>query len=326
MPEPVPGAGEMVLKVGRCGICGSDVHLTNEQGWFPDNCILGHEFAGEVVEVGAGVEGFQVGDVAAAIPRAGCGQCAPCLTGNPYLCPNGRTSYTGGFAEYVKVAARTSIKLPGSLSMGDGALIEPLAVALHGVLLAKSLAGARVLVLGAGSIGVAVIHWTRQLGAGKIVAASRSATRADQAIALGADAFVETGDGVEERVVAALGGAPDVVFECIGVPGAIGLSISLVRTGGTVISLGFCTKPDPVLPAVATYKQVSLLFSMAYSLSEFQMAADFIDRGLIASRAMITSVIPLEQVASTIDRLRTEGSFGEIKIQADPSLSPAVAP
>lgn len=317
VPDPTPAAGDLVLKVGRCGICGTDIHLTQEHGYFPENSVVGHEFAGEVVAVGAEVEGFKLGDVVTAMAGAGCGKCRGCLTAGPFLCENGFTAYGGGFAEYARVPARASIKLPSSLSLTDGALVEPLAVALHALRLVDGIVGKRVLVLGAGAIGLAAVHWARKLGALRVAAASRSRRRAALAEVMGADAFVETGEGEVDRVSAALGGLPDVVIECIGVAGALQQSVQLVKPMGTVVSLGFCTKPDPVLPALATFKQIRLQFSMAYSLDEFQFAADMLDRGHVEPRQMVNDeVLALSEVPDTIQQLRK--GRAETKLHVDP--------
>ncbi|MBD8561854.1 alcohol dehydrogenase catalytic domain-containing protein [Pseudomonas fluorescens] len=317
VPDPTPDTGDLVVKVGRCGICGTDVHLTQEHGYFPDNSVIGHEFAGEVVALGADVQGFKIGDIVTAMAGAGCGQCRGCLTAGPFLCENGFTAYGGGFAEYARVPARATIKLPSSLSLTDGALVEPLAVSLHALRLVDRIAGKRVLVLGAGSIGLGVVHWARKLGALRVVAASRSRRRASLAEAMGADAFIETGEGEGERVAAALGGLPDIVIECIGVAGALSQSVQLVKPLGTVVSLGFCTKPDPVLPALATFKQVQLLFSMAYSLDEFQFAADMLDRGHVEPRLMVNDdVLALAEVPDIIQQLRK--GRADTKLHIDP--------
>lgn len=321
IPDPTPGPGELILKVGRCGICGSDVHLTQGHEWYPIDTPLGHEFAGEVVALGAGVEDYKIGDVVTGMPSAGCGHCRPCVEGLPLFCQNPAemTNCSGAFADYVRVVGRTSIKLPSSLSMADGALVEPLAVGLHGVALAKMEPGVRVLVTGAGGIGLAATYWARRLGAGRIAVAARSRKKEHEAMKVGADAFVVTGENEIEDVREALGGSPDVVFECIGVVGALGQAVNHVRTDGTVVSLGFCTTPDPVLPALATWKQVHLVFSMAYSLQEFQTTVDMLDRGHVEPRAWLGAPIPLEAVPDMILSMRKSGS-NEVKVQADPSL------
>ncbi len=319
MPDPEPGEGEMVLKVHQCGICGSDVHLTKEHGFYPENSIIGHEFSGEVVAVGKGVSGFRMGDRVTALAAAGCGACEACLQGTPLFCPNGIKNYAGGFADYIRVSASTSLLLPQSVSMEDGALVEPLSVGLHGVALAKMEPGAKVLVLGAGSIGLAAIHWARKLGAGKIVAMSRSARRAEMAGTMGADAFVCSGESEFADVQAALGGQPDVVFECVGVTGALQQSINHVRTNGTVVSLGFCTKPDGVIPAISTFKQVTLIFSMAYSIDEFRFALNAFDRGHVEPRLMVSKTIPLEEVPAMIEKMH-KGESTDVKVHARPDL------
>lgn len=321
VPDPTPGPGELILKVGRCGICGSDVRLTEQHGWYLIDTALGHEYAGEVVAMGAGVDDYKIGDIVTGMPSAGCGQCRPCVEGLPLFCkhPEKMINCTGAFAEYVRTVGRTSVKLPSSLSMADGALVEPLAVGLHGVALAKMPPGARVLVTGAGGIGLAAAYWARKLGAGKMAVIARSRKKEQEALHIGADAFILTGENEVEEVKAALGGQPDVVFECIGVQGGLAQAINHVRTDGTVISLGFCTKPDPVLPALATWKQVHLIFSMAYSLGEFQATADMLDRGHLEPRAWVGDPIPLVAVPDKIMSMRANGST-EVKVQVDPWL------
>ena len=319
LPDPEPAAGELVIKVSRCGICGSDVHLTTVHGYYPENSLLGHEFAGEVVAVGREVEGFRCGDRITAMPAAGCGRCAACVQGAALLCAHGPGNYAGGFADYMRVSASTSMQLPKTLSMADGALVEPLSVALHAIVMAQMAPAAKVLVIGAGSIGLAAIHWARKLGAGNIVAMSRSRRRAEMAGIMGADAFVQSGENEIAEVQAALGGPPDLVLECIGVVGALQQCINHAKINGKVVSLGFCTSPDGVLPSISTFKQVTLIFSMAYTLSEFQFCADMFDRGHVEPRHMISEIISLDETPARIERMR-DGGGSEIKVHVDPTL------
>ena len=133
---------------------------------------------------------------------------------------------------------------------------------------------------------------------------------------MGADAFVQTGEAESERISQALGGAPDYVFECIGVTGALAQAVQLVVPNGTIVSLGFCMAPDPVVPGIATFKQVKLIFSMAYNLAEFQHVADMLDRGAVEARHMISDIIPLDALPAMIETMR--GSHGQTKVQVDP--------
>ena len=116
-PDPVPGEGEMVIKVERCGVCGSDLHMTSGHGGitFPAGSVIGHEYSGEIVELCKGVEGFKVWQRVTAIPCTGCGHCEACVAGHPMLCPRMR-GMSGGYAEYCRVAASSTIVLPEALS------------------------------------------------------------------------------------------------------------------------------------------------------------------------------------------------------------------
>lgn len=314
---PVPAVGEALVKVGRCGICGTDLNMTSGAGYdFPCDSILGHEFAGEVVEIGPGVSNLKPGDVVTALPATGCGECSICASGLGVICPKMRP-YSSGYAEYALVAARTAVVLPRSLSLADGALVEPLSVGLHGVTLAKMPEDAKVLVLGAGAVGLATTFWARQLGAKQVVTASRSARRADLALHMGAHSFVQTGEEEAERIRSALGGEPDVVFEAAGAVGMLGQAINLVRPLGHVVSLGFCMAPDPVIPGVATYKQARMTFSMAWTLAEFQKSVDVLEAGHVEPRAMITNTIALADLPAKIEQMRFPHQ--ETKVQVAPN-------
>lgn len=312
IPDPTPGPGEVVMKVGRCGICGSDLHMTDGHSpafSYPAGSQLGHEFAGEVVAVGAGVSRLKVGDRITALPFHGCGKCATCLSGKPNFC----AEFSGnapGFAEYALTAERVAIKLPSSLSMEDGALVEPLAVGMHGVALARMAPGARVLVIGAGPIGLAAVFWARQLGAGRIAVTASSRRRERMALDMGADQFVmpEAGQSLAEATAAALGGAPDVVFECVGKQDLIAESVNCVKPAGCVVVLGFCTVPDSFIPALAVWKEVRMQFAVTYSLAEFEHVARTLDAGHVEPRNMITDTVSLDQLPAAFEALRERSS------------------
>jgi threonine dehydrogenase-like Zn-dependent dehydrogenase len=267
---------------------------------FPAGTILGHEYAGEIVDIGAGVTNFKIGDIITAMPCKGCGKCAACLAGAPLMCAQ-MQGLVGGFGEYLRAAATSAVKLPASLSLADGALVEPLCVGLHGVSLAQLVPGARVLVLGAGSVGLA---------------ASRAARRAGLAVQLGADDFVQFGDGEAERIADVLGGPPDVVLEAAGAIGMLNKAIELVRPNGLIVSMGFCTSPDPILPSLATWKQVRLAFSMGYTLGEFQFCTDILAAGHLEPRLMVTETVGLNALPDAFEALRA-GS-GQTKLHVNP--------
>jgi (R,R)-butanediol dehydrogenase/meso-butanediol dehydrogenase/diacetyl reductase len=316
LPDPEPGQGEAVIRVARCGICGSDIHMTSGHAMdYPAGTILGHEYAGEVVAIGPGVTRLKPGDRVTALPAKGCGHCPACAGGYPLGC-SAMQGMIGGFGEYLRITEAGAVRLPDTLTLADGALVEPLAVGLRGAVLARLTPGARVLVLGAGSVGLAALFWARQLGAGRIVAASPSARRRALAEQIGADGFEVLGEGEGERIAAALGGPPDVVLECAGAVGLLQKAVEHVRPGGMIVSLGFCTSPDPILPSLATWKQVTIAFSFAYALDEFRHAVDVLDRGRVEPRLMISETIGLDALPAMFEAMR--GGSSHTKVHVDP--------
>lgn len=319
LPDPDPGAQDLVIKVKRCGICGTDLHMTSGRGWdFPVGAILGHEYAGEVVAIGKDVERFRIGDRITGMAKAGCGACEACFRDMPLLCANAEFAM-GGFAEYLKLPEGAAAPLPHALSFADGALVEPLAIGLHGVRMTDMPVGSKVLVLGAGAVGLAAIFWARRLGASKVVAASRSLTRAPMALAMGADAFVQMGDDELDEVVEALGGQPDIVFECAGAVGLLAQAISHVKSFGQVASLGFCTSSDPINPGIASMKQIRLSFPMGYSAREFEQVANLMAADRLDPKVMVTSTIALAELPSAFEKLRLPNDQTKVQILMDGS-------
>lgn len=233
IPDPTPGEGDVVVKVGRCGICGSDLHMTEDPAYGQGaGSVLGHEFAGEVVALGKGVEGLRTGDLVSVIPLQSCGQCHSCRTGEVQWCERFGLQ-GGGYAEFALTRPNQCVRLPASASMADGAIVEPLAVALHGLALSRMKIGDKVLVLGAGPIGLAVAFWARRFGAGRVVVQDLAEWQRDRALQMGAHDFVvDAGDPVGSAG-RALGGKADIVFECVGVPGLIAQAVEQVRNDGT---------------------------------------------------------------------------------------------
>jgi len=316
-PDPTPGPGQLLLKVHRCGVCGTDVHLTSGKGsvGHAPGSILGHEYAGEIVELGAGVTDFRVGELVTAIPSMGCGHCDFCAVGDPMRCPR-KLSCSHGFAEYVLAGASSSVKLPATVSVAEAALTEPLSCGLRGIQRAKMAPGSRVLVIGAGSIGLAAVYWARRMGAGRIVVTARSSRAARIAVELGADQFIVADDDLGANAAQALGGAPDLVVESAGAEGMIAKSIEIVKLGGTVVVLGYCTVPDAFLPCRGIDKEVSLIFSFVYTRADFEHSLRVMDAGDRVAQAMITDTVSLDAFPTALEALR--GVTDQCKVQLDP--------
>ena len=304
LPDPTPEAGQLVVRVGRCGICGSDLHMTEDAAFGKAaGDVLGHEFAGEVVALGKGVEGFAAGDLVSVVPLAGCGTCASCRAGEPAWCAT-MALQGGGYAEYALTGANQCVLLPQSASLSDGAIIEPLAVALHGVVLSELKAGDRVLVLGAGPIGLAVAFWARRMGAAKVVVQDVARHQEDRALRMGATGFIadrEDPVGASDR---ALGGKADIVFECVGLPGLIAQAVDQVRIKGTVLILGLCSRPDSFIPFVALSKEVRLQTSAFFKRQEYETALDALDSGAAEPRLLVTETVTLDAVPEMFESLR----------------------
>lgn len=307
--DPAPAAGELVLRVRSAGVCGTDLHLSAPSAGLRSGTVLGHEFAGEVVAVGTEVEGWRIGDRACALPFIACGACAACLAGDGFGCSRVRTmgqgDLLGAHAEFVRVGAGETFRLPESLDYDAGALVEPLAVGLHALRAAELDPGGDVLVLGAGPIGLAAAAWARHLGAAEVVVADRLPARLALAEAFGATSTVNAADDPTLTSISDVcDGPPDVVVECVGTVGMLQECLQHVRRRGRVVVAGACMAPDALLPALACLKEVELRFVVAYSRQDFALALRLLAAGRVAGPAMITHRVGLEAFPEAFEALR----------------------
>lgn len=302
--DPVPADDEVVVEVGRCGICGSDLHMTEDPVFgVPPGTVLGHEYAGEIVGTGAAVKSLRTGDRVSVSPLRGCGTCSTCLSGQPAWCER-RQLDGGGYAQYSLATDRQCVKLPEGISLEDGALVEPLSVALHGVIVSKMKPGDRVLVIGAGPIGLGTAYWARRLGAHQVAVMDLNHYQEARAHEMGATAFfAKTGHPVA-TVNAALGGPPDIVFECVGKPGLIKQCLDHVRVHGTIVILGLCTAPDTFIPFEAVSKEVTIQTSAFFTSQEFLMSIDALESDQVSPHAMITNTVSLTDMPPVFEALR----------------------
>jgi (R,R)-butanediol dehydrogenase / meso-butanediol dehydrogenase / diacetyl reductase len=307
--DPTPGAGELVLRVHACGICGSDLKSYRH---FPTGAVLGHEFCGEVVALGSGVAHWRTGDFAASLPLRSCGRCRWCFDGEPAHCEKvdllGVGVYPGAFAEYVRVAAATTVPLRRELG-AYGALVEPLAVGLHMVAAADLRPDERVLIIGGGNVGAAVATWARRLGAGEIVISDSSSARRESATDFGATASHDPGDGPPE-------GSFDIVFECVGSPDLVQNAIDAAAVHGRVMVAGVCLVPDQVRHVPAIMKEVQVRYAMYYRSEEFVAAATLLESGTLDPTSFVTRTVALDAVGQAFDDLQS-GS-GDRKVLVEP--------
>jgi (R,R)-butanediol dehydrogenase/meso-butanediol dehydrogenase/diacetyl reductase len=317
--DPQPEADDLLVEIAYCGICGSDVSMTSGSAFdYPVGKCFGHEFAGAVVGYGRNVSGWKIGDRVACMPKSCCGDCEICRGGSVLLCPGGKVSGFG-FAEYSAVPAAAAVRLPQSLSLADGALVEPMACGLRALRMAGMRGGERVLVLGAGAMALAVVWWARALGAAKIVAASRSAHRRDVCMSFGADAVHGFAEEDPAALQTALGGRPHIVAECVGTEAVLDLALDQVAVGGVVVSMGMCVRPAAIVPARLAFKEARIVFPLGYSAAEFEQTARAFDAGRFSPSAMVSHVLPLARLDDAMQNLRSGAKM--LKVHIDPRMS-----
>lgn len=320
--DPRPRADEVVIQVARAGICGSDLHMA-EYGFAPAGTIFGHEFAGTIVECGAGVRGWAVGDRVTALPLHACSRCDACDEGLPGLCRTGVFTGTsplaqGAYAQFVTARAAMLQRLPAGVGFDEGAMVEPLAVAHHAVAMAELRPADDVLIIGAGPIGVAVALFARLAGARNIVVSERFADRRVLAMAAGATATIDPGAGPIAAAFAAIADRPPpVVFECVGVPGLIQESIDLAGIRGRVVVAGACFQDDAIKPIAGLAKEVSLRFSQCYTERDFEAVIGAIAAGRADPEPLHTRTIGFDGLPAAFDALRKPSA--DCKILIDPA-------
>lgn len=255
-PVPHPGAGEVRVAVALAGVCGSDTHaVAGHHPLLPPPYLPGHELVGTVDEVGPGGDAALVGTRVVVQPNVGCGACVNCRAGRSNACqtlrwigcdPSGELP--GGMARYVVAPARNVHPVPDGVSDVDAVLVECLATPVHAARLAGDLTGARVVVLGAGTIGLLSVVAARRAGAGVVVVSDPVAGKRDRALRLGADATVDPASpDFVASVHGALDGPADVVFDCVAIEASVRQGVDVLRRAGTLLVVGVPPR-DGVVP------------------------------------------------------------------------------
>jgi (R,R)-butanediol dehydrogenase/meso-butanediol dehydrogenase/diacetyl reductase len=317
VPRPEPGPGEVLIRIGYCGICGSDLEAYHV-GMYEPGLIPGHEFAGTLAEIGPGVSGWQIGDRVVVSDALPCGECTPCLEGCLDACENLTmigVTHDGALAEYALMEARGLHRLPDSVTLRQGALVEPLSVALHGVRRSRLKVGDRVLVMGAGPIGLLTLQCALLAGARQVVVTELDPTRAALASGLGATAVL---DPTHDNVGLALSGlmegrGPEVIYVCAGTPAPFGDAVSLVRKGGQIFVLGLCVEPVVADMASVVLNDLCIEGSLA-GRAEVPAAIDLVAQGRVDVESLISHEIELDVIIDRGFRLLETPDSGAVKI------------
>jgi len=319
-PFPRPKAGEVLIRIHYCGICGSDVHVF-EQGR-PEPLTLGHEFSGTIAEAGPGVQGWHLGEAVAVRPSAPCGICPWCSHGQPHLCERslppqgyGTGKAPGAYADYMALDASSLYRLPPEITLRDGAFAEPLAVVLHAVRISRFKAGDRVLVLGCGTIGLLAVHVLSQCGAGFVQATDPMEAKRNKALELGADHAYDPAE-ISRRSLDKLVGqtGPDIVFECVGIPQTLAEAFELAPKRGQVLVLGVGMEPVFFLPKIWVFKELNIQATFGIG-QEFELALKWLATGRVSPATFITREVSLEKLQETMELLSRPNQEGKVVVR-----------
>jgi L-iditol 2-dehydrogenase len=302
-PVPKPRPGEVLLRVNRIGVCGSDVHVYHgEHQYVQYPLIQGHELAAEIVELGKQVEGFSVGQKVTIQPQVYCGRCYQCTHGSYHICENLKVmgfQLPGCAREFLSVPAEKLIELPAELSLDQGALIEPVAVAAHAVGRAASIRGKRVLVLGAGTIGNLVAQAAAGLGAGAVAVTDVIDSRLRLAERCGVAHCLPAAGDLSNRIEEIFGAdGADVVFDCAGVPATMIQAVESSHKGADIIIVAVFPPETVVNLAAVQRRELRLIGTHMYQKKDFELGIELVRTGKVALEALITTHFDFQDYAS----------------------------
>jgi (R,R)-butanediol dehydrogenase/meso-butanediol dehydrogenase/diacetyl reductase len=318
--RPIPGGGQLLISVDASGICGSDLRMVDLS---VAGNVLGHEFTGTVVELGSGVNEFAVGDRVCSVPFHTCQQCVYCLSGDPAGCSEAKfvgghrdgKRVPGSFAEMTVVDAVSSLRVPDSVTRDQAALVEPLSVALKVVERARFQSGDKLLLLGAGPIGLAVLLWARTNGVGRILVSDPVASRRELALRLGASRVVDpTSRDVGEFFAESFGAAPEVVIDCVGRAGMFDQALKLAANDGRVVIAGMHMGNDEFYMREPFLKNLTISFCALYTKAHYEHTLQMLASGQLDPTPMITHRIGLDELPDTLAALRAPNEFGKVLV------------
>jgi L-iditol 2-dehydrogenase len=324
---PTPQAGEVLVRVRACGICGSDVHgMDGSTGRRIPPLVMGHEAAGEIAATGPGVADWQAGDRVTFDSTIYCGACWFCRRGEVNLCDNrqvlgvscGDYRRQGAFAEYIAVPQRCLYRLPDNLTFEQAAMVEAVSVAVHAVARTPGLLDATVVVVGVGMIGLLVVQALRVAGCRQIIAIDLAEERLELARRYGATATFQAEEADLAAKIRALtdGRGADAAFEVVGLSSTLQTAIAGVRKGGSVTLVGNL-QPQVDLPLQAVVTRQLTLIGTCASAGEYPACLDLIARGQINVTEFISATPPLAEGAQWFARLYA-GEKGLMKVLLKP--------
>lgn len=324
VPIPVPGPGEALVRTRLAGICGSDTHaVAGHHPLLPPPYVPGHEAVGDVAAIGEDVTGLTIGQRVILEPNVWCGRCVNCLAGRTNAClhlawvgcdPSG--ALPGAMAEYFVAPARSLVAAPAGISDEAAALVECLATPVHAARIAGDLTGARVAVIGAGTIGLFSVIAAQLAGAASVVVTDLEQGKRERALRSGAAAALDGADAaVADAVREALGGPADVVFDCVGIESSLSQAVDMVRRAATILVVGVPPRPAVVrLPLVQDW-ELRIQGCANYTHADVLRACEIAASGQLPAHEIVTAVRPISEAVAAFAEASANSSG---KVEVDP--------
>lgn len=290
---------QIKVKMKRIGICGSDIHVFHGKHPYTSYPVVqGHEVSAEVVELGSDVTSLEIGDKVTIQPQVVCGKCYPCTHGMYNACEELKVmgfQTTGMASEYFVTEADKAIKLPKNMSYDEGALIEPIAVAVHAIRRYSDIAGKKVLVLGGGPIGNLVAQVSKAMGASKVLVSEQSAARLDIANGCTIQTVNPKKDDLYDNIIKHFGSdKADVIFECVGINATMKQAIEYSRKGSDIVVVGVFADLGTINMGLIQDKELRLIGSAMYRVEDYIKAVELVNENLLCLKPLITHRIKFD--------------------------------
>jgi len=309
VPEPEIKENDVLIKVKAVGICGSEFHAyegISERRKPP--LIMGHEFSGEIEEIGKNVENLRKGDRVVVNPIIHCLKCDNCLSGKPNICENMHLiglHTPGAFAEYIAVPSENCYRIPSDLSFEEASMVEPMAVGVHAVKKAFLKINDDVAIIGTGTIGLCTLQAAKISGAGRIICSELIESRLKLAEKIGANILINAKeiDPIEKVMELTNGKGIDIAFEAVGIQKTIQQAINMIKKGGSVVVIGMLTKKMELDMLDIVTKEKRIIGSYVYTPLDFKIALKLISEKRVNVKSLITHVFSLKEILKGFETL-----------------------
>ena len=321
LPVPAPGPGEALVEVSHCGICGSDLHLVLEEFARPGS-VLCHEWSGTIAAVGDDISGWEIGTRVVGNPEPGCGECRACRSGRPSVCARRAATdylaFSGAFCRYKVAPVDRLLRIPDGLSTRVAALTEPTAIALHTVNLAAVEPGDRVLITGAGPVGLLIVTVLVTRGVHDITVSEPSPVRRERALAVGATCVIAPEELLRPPMGVVVESPVTVAFECSGHADAAEAALDQLDFAGTLVFVGTGSKPPRINHNRMIILELTTIGAYNYDADGFGPALELLASGALPLDALIESDdVFLDEVLGTMHRLAAGELPGKVMVRPE---------